>query len=123
MPSIQVHPTIWGDDALIWRPSRWLEPLRDPSQGEELKSPPLGAFVPWSEGKRVCPGKRFSQVNFVAALAAIFLEFRAEVIPDEGESQEEAQQRTVNVVNDTYAITTVYMRDPGSVKIQMVART
>ncbi|KAI8935083.1 hypothetical protein NX059_007678 [Plenodomus lindquistii] len=123
MPSIQVHPAIWGEDARVWKPSRWIESTKDHSPEEQVKPPPLGAFVAWSEGKRVCPGKRFSQVNFVAALAAMFLRFRAEVIPREGESQGAAEQRTVDVVNDTYAITTVYMRDPQSVKIQLVRRT
>ncbi|KAH9870199.1 hypothetical protein J1614_007122, partial [Plenodomus biglobosus] len=122
MPSIQVHPEIWGDDATLWRPSRWLEPSHNVSQGEQLRSPPPGAFVAWSEGKRVCPGRRFSQVAFVAALVAIFLKYRADVVPREGESHEDARERTLAVVNDTYAITTVYMRNPQSVKIRLLQR-
>ncbi|CAE7174329.1 hypothetical protein PTNB73_02647 [Pyrenophora teres f. teres] len=122
MPSIQVHPAIWGDDAVLWRPSRWIEPSYDTSRGEQLKPPPPGAFIAWSEGKRVCPGKRFSQVGFVAALAALFLKYRACVVPDEGETQEEARERTLTVVNDTYAITTVYMRNPQSVKVRIIQR-
>jgi len=122
MPSIQVHPAVWGNEATLWRPSRWLESSHDSLKGEQLKPSPPGAFVAWSEGKRVCPGKRFSQVAFVAALAAMFLNYRADVVPDEGETHEEARARTLAVVNDTYAVTTVYMHNAQSVKIRMVRR-
>ncbi|KAF2845718.1 cytochrome P450 [Plenodomus tracheiphilus IPT5] len=122
MPSIQVHPAIWGNDAAFWKPSRWIALSQDASQGEQLRPSLPGAFVAWSEGKRVCPGRRFSQVAFVAALATLFLKYRADVVPDEGETYEDARERTLTVVNDTYAITTVYMRNPQSVKIKMVQR-
>jgi hypothetical protein len=49
--------------------------------------------MPWAWGQRVCPGKRFSQVELVAVLAALFRDWRVEVVPEEGEGSKQAQQR------------------------------
>jgi hypothetical protein len=49
--------------------------------------------MPWAWGQRVCPGKRFSQVELVAALAALFRDWRVEVVPEGQESLEQARKR------------------------------
>jgi hypothetical protein len=49
--------------------------------------------MPWAWGQRVCPGKRFSQVELVATLAVLFKEWRVEVQPESGETAEEARER------------------------------
>ncbi|UQC83961.1 cytochrome P450 [Colletotrichum lupini] len=116
MPSIQVHQPVWGTDAMHWKPDRWIM-TSDHMKGldsEQLKAPPDGAFLPWSEGKRACPGKRFSQVGFVAALATLLYKHRLEVIPNAEESLENARERIIEVVNDTYAVMTVHMHKPLS---------
>lgn len=70
-------PDTWGDDADEFRPSRWIETLE--KDQEVLRSPPHpGAFLAWGAGARNCPGKKFSQVEFVAAVAAVLSEARVE---------------------------------------------
>ncbi|KAF4810010.1 Cytochrome P450 86A4 [Colletotrichum siamense] len=124
MPSIQIHKPVWGPDATSFRPSRWITSSQSLAglENEQLRAPPEGAFLPWSDGKRICPGKRFSQVGFVAALAAILLKHRIEVIPDAGESMGDARKRTLRVVNNTYAVMTVHMYEPSSVKLELIKR-
>ncbi|KXH25539.1 cytochrome P450 [Colletotrichum nymphaeae SA-01] len=125
MPSIQVHQPVWGTDAMHWKPDRWIMES-DRMKGldsEQLKAPPDGAFLPWSEGKRACPGKRFSQVGFVAALATLLYKHRLEVIPNVEESLENARERVMEVVNDTYAVMTVHMHKPLSVRIGVLKRS
>ncbi|OHF03814.1 cytochrome P450 [Colletotrichum orchidophilum] len=125
MPSIQVHEPIWGPDADSWKPGRWIITNNEIKglDGEQIKVPPDGAFLPWSEGKRACPGKRFSQVGFVAALSTLLYKHRLEVIPNEGESMENARKRVMGVIDDTYAVMTVHMHDPLSVKIKIAGRS
>ncbi|KAF5498055.1 Cytochrome P450 86A2 [Colletotrichum siamense] len=124
MPSIQIHKPVWGPDATSFRPSRWITSSQSLAglENEQLRAPPEGAFLPWSDGKRICPGKRFSQVGFVAALAAILLKHRIEVVPDAGESMDDARKRTLRVVNNTYAVMTVHMYEPSSVKLELIKR-
>ncbi|KAK4235018.1 hypothetical protein C8A03DRAFT_37146 [Achaetomium macrosporum] len=58
-------------DALAWPPSRWIQEGAKSGE-EELVVIERGAFLGWSEGARDCPGKKFSQVEFVATMAAEF---------------------------------------------------
>ncbi|CAH2043090.1 unnamed protein product, partial [Iphiclides podalirius] len=43
---------VWGPDALLYRPERWLDPSMTPKQAS--------AFLSFSAGKRVCIGKRLT---------------------------------------------------------------
>jgi cytochrome P450 len=47
--------------------------------GDGLFVPSKGAFVPFSEGARSCPGKRFAQVEIMAVLAVIFKTYTVEL--------------------------------------------
>jgi len=72
--SMHTDPRYWGSDSLSWRPSRWIRPGRNgnPPGDEEMDMNVRGAFLGWSEGIRDCPGKRSSQVEFVALLVGLF---------------------------------------------------
>ena len=54
-----------------------------------LYRPPKGAFIAFSEGFRACLGRRFAQVEVLAALAAIFSQYSAELAVDKYASDEE----------------------------------
>jgi cytochrome P450 len=41
--------------------------------------PPKGAYIPFSEGARACLGRRFAQVEILAALAVIFSRYSIEL--------------------------------------------
>jgi cytochrome P450 len=54
--------------------------------------PDAPAYFPWATGPRICPGKKFSQVEFVAVVASIFSEWRVEPASVDGRSREGAME-------------------------------
>lgn len=106
--ALHTHPRYWGDDALEWRPSRWID-----GKDERVISPEKGAFVAWSEGVRVCPGKKFSQVEFVASIAGLFRDWRVEPVLQSGEDLTMAGKRVMDLVeNDTGQVLLLQMLHP-----------
>lgn len=124
MPSLQAlhtHPRHWGDDSLVWRPSRWIIGSND-LESERLFSPPKGVYFPWSDGIRNCPGKKFAQVEFVATLVALFRNHIVEPVPKSGESLRDARDRTLRVVKDSNVELLLQMRDSRSVSVRWMER-
>jgi cytochrome P450 len=66
----------------------------------KLRAFPEGVYVPWSHGERICPGKRFSQVELAAVLAVLFYKHGVEVKPEMGESSWDAQAWAVRTSLD-----------------------
>jgi cytochrome P450 len=114
--AVHTHPKYWGDDSLEWRPSRWIQTDgQAPSflATERVRAPEKGSFIAWSEGIRVCPGKKFSQVEFVAATAAMFKDWCVEPVLVAGESMEDARRRVIKrVEEDTGQILLLQMLHP-----------
>jgi cytochrome P450 len=104
-------PTYWGTDTLIFRPDRWID------EHDELFQPPPGAFVPWASGPRVCPGKKFAQVEFVAVIARLFLKYRVRPKIDVDETREQAEKRILACIEDSVLNITLHMRHPESIKL------
>ncbi|KPA37480.1 cytochrome p450 4f12 [Fusarium langsethiae] len=50
-------------------------------------------FIGYSSGSRQCIGKRFAEVTMVCFLAHMILNYRWEVVPEPGETQEQAKVR------------------------------
>lgn len=108
--ALQTDPKWWGADSLDWRPARWIEAARrgdgDDLGGtgtdvepEELVTPRRGTYLAWSGGARDCPGRKFSQVEFVATLAALFRDHRVEPVPvAAGETPEAARRRVLDLI-------------------------
>ncbi|KAH8699412.1 cytochrome P450 monooxygenase-like protein [Phaeosphaeriaceae sp. PMI808] len=94
-----------------FRPERWLigaettddfidinyddEELRGPS-GEDTSShlfkPAKGSFIPFSDGFRSCIGRRFAQVEILAALAVLCSQYSVELAVDDFASDEEVER-------------------------------
>ncbi|KAI1145449.1 cytochrome P450 [Nemania diffusa] len=93
--SVQTDPRFWGSDSLTWKPSRW---IKDGKPGNEEFDPPVrGAFLGWSEGTR-----EFSQVEFAATMAVLFLNTRVNPVTQSGESMEKARSRIMDLIaNDS----------------------
>ncbi|KAG8159133.1 hypothetical protein KVR01_010794 [Diaporthe batatas] len=114
--SVHSDPRYWGSDSLVWRPSRWIKPgAAGPGDidGEEFISPVRGTFLPWSDGIRDCPGKKFSQVEAVATLAALFRDWRVDPVTRQGEDLGDARKRVLRFIEeDTGMMLLVQMLHP-----------
>ncbi|KAH8596209.1 cytochrome P450 [Bisporella sp. PMI_857] len=77
---VTYHPRHWGKNPLDWEPSRWIttasidKPEKSTTANSFasesfLKFPEsANLFAAWSGGARVCPGRKFSQVEFAGVL-------------------------------------------------------
>ncbi|KAJ8069483.1 hypothetical protein OCU04_003136 [Sclerotinia nivalis] len=122
---IQCHPRYWGSDRLLWRPSRWIENSPNHQSGgitEGLRTPPRGSFMPWSDGPRGCPGKKFGQVEFVAAMVGLFQNHRAEIVREAGEAQEATEKRVQGLVDDSAMVLLLQMMKPEKAGLRWVRK-
>ena len=89
---------IWGSDAEIFNPERWVDPNLIPGITEQLESKkkslgmmaisgmgPNGAYLPFGAGQRVCIGAGFAMTEAVLVLAAVLQRF--ELCPVLGSKQ------------------------------------
>lgn len=100
--SMHTDPKYWGSDSLDWRPSRWIRPSKTASTpgGEEIDMNRRGVFLGWSDGIRDCPGKKFSQVEFVALMVGLLWQWRVHPAKKHpGESDEAARQRVLDLID------------------------
>jgi len=101
--AVHTQPKVWGPDSLSWKPSRWIKTdskYPDNIEHEQFLTAQKGTFIPWSEGVRNCPGKKFSQVEFVAVIATILKDWYVEPKCFGNESLEEARRRVVRFVEE-----------------------
>lgn len=124
--SLQTDPRWWGSDSLTWRPSRFIKKTakydskssvrqegRPDLDAEQFAQPRRGSFIGWSEGARDCPGRKFSQVEFVATIASLFRDWRVDPVTFEGESIEEARQRVLHLIEtDSAMVLLIQMLHP-----------
>jgi cytochrome P450 len=95
-----------------WVPERWFssakkgtEKMTSTDSGSEdgenttsfdtsdgLLVPPKGVFIPFAEGARACPGRRFAQVEITAILAVIFKTYSLELDVSEWASDEQVEK-------------------------------
>ncbi|PSR77198.1 cytochrome P450 [Coniella lustricola] len=115
----------WGVDALTWRPQRWIQEREGQSAGEEeMITPVRGTFLGWSEGARDCPGRKFSQVEFVATLAVLFKDWRVEPVLRAGETMRDAQKRVLRLIEeDTGCVLLIQMLHPEQCPLAWCRRT
>ncbi|KAI1451699.1 cytochrome P450 [Annulohypoxylon moriforme] len=118
--SVQTDPRFWGPDSLTWKPSRWIKPaavsnadvVSKPGE-EDFNMPVRGAFIAWSDGVRDCPGRKFSQVEFVATMASLFSDWRVEPVVAKGETLEKAQKRVEDLIrSDSGSVLLLQMLHP-----------
>ncbi|KAF2242602.1 cytochrome P450 monooxygenase-like protein [Trematosphaeria pertusa] len=114
LPALQTHPLYW-DRGLSWQPGNF---IRGAGYPEILRSDVMSDFLPWSVGRGVCPGKRFSQVELVAVLVALFRDHRVEPVPEKGESMQEARQRVERHAKDVEMRLLNEMREPERVALR-----
>jgi cytochrome P450 len=112
--SMHLDRAIWGPDVLVFNPARWLD------AGGELITPAKGTFLPWSGGPRVCPGMKFSQVEFVAVFATLFRSARCEALRQEGETEDLARARLEGIMKESISKLTLQVKDPRALRLKWV---
>ncbi|KAK1973703.1 cytochrome P450 [Colletotrichum cereale] len=101
--TLMTDPKSWGADSLEYNPYRWIKTVVNGNdRREQLLPPSEGTFIPWSYGPRVCQGKKWSEVEFVAVIAFLVRNNRIEVARRIGESKVDATNRLRNVLEDSY---------------------
>ncbi|XP_005089995.2 cytochrome P450 2U1-like [Aplysia californica] len=68
LDSVLSDPEVWGDDANLFRPERFIDASGKLVQKEEL--------IPYSMGRRGCPGEAFANMQLFIFLAVLFQRFR-----------------------------------------------
>jgi cytochrome P450 len=119
LPALHSLPEYWGSDSLVWRPDRWIL-SNDGVRGlehERLLQPTAGTFLPWAGGPRVCPGKKFAQVEFVAVIGLLFWKNRVRPALEPGETFEESSKRLLALVEDSSWNVSMTMRHPERLKL------
>lgn len=76
----------------------------------------------WVFGHRVCPGKKFSQVEFVAVVAHLLSLYRVELVEEPGESRGDARRRLMDVLGDKYFTIGAQVMRPDAASIRLVRR-
>ena len=112
--SLHLNEKYWGPDVDVFKPSRFIK------NGELFVPSPSGTFLPWVNGPRVCPGKKFAQVEFVATLATCLRKHRVIVVAEAGESKDQARQKVLAVAKDSEMgkNPVVKMRHPERAKLR-----
>jgi cytochrome P450 len=112
--SIHLDPSIWGSDVAEFKPTRWLD-----STGNII-TPAKGTFLPWSGGPRVCPGMKFSQVEFVAVFATLFRSAKCSPLRRDGETSEQTRNRMKDIMANSVSKLTLQVKDPKEVILKWV---
>ncbi|KAJ4356728.1 uncharacterized protein N0V89_004764 [Didymosphaeria variabile] len=110
----------WGPSADLFGPKRFVS--QSASGDEALVIPEGPVYSPWLLGTRNCPGKKFSQVEFVALIAQILSEWRIEVATA-GQSTQAAREKLLYMLlNDKYFNISTHLLNPEAVGVRFVRR-
>ncbi|KAF1949760.1 cytochrome P450 monooxygenase [Byssothecium circinans] len=118
VPATHCHPDHYPDP-LRFQPSRWVE-NQTGSLEETLVTPRKGAYLAWADGPQVCPGLKFSQVEFVAVLACLIQSCKIETIKLDGEGEQTMRDRVLKVLNDCDFQLLLRMKDAESIQLRYV---
>lgn len=114
---MHIHPQYW-EDPLTWKPSRWITKSAASSDvSEEIITPSRSTYFPWSDGPQNCPGNKFSQVEFVAVMAALLRSHRVHPVANPGESPEETRARVLATTQDVDLQLLLRMTDADQVRL------
>lgn len=113
---------VWGEDVNEFKPSRWI--AADAIDGAEtfIGAPDGAEVFLWAFGPRICPGKKFSQVEFVAAMACLLKDRSIKTSIMSDESIAEANDRLKKIVFESDHILSMNIRQPEKAAILIIPR-
>jgi cytochrome P450 len=120
-------------DPLKWNPKRWIQPHHPATTGtvlsevlaaEELKYPSSGSgFFAWGSGSRICPGMKFSQVEFCCVLSNVLKTVRVDTVCGESWSVETSKKKVLDILEDSCADPLLlHMRRPELLELRIIER-
>lgn len=117
--ALHVHPKYWGQDAHEFRPDRWLSRNSAGSPVVDFLEPRPGSFVAWNTGPRVCPGKKFSQVEFTRIIFDLFADGnRVHLVQNKDETLTDARSRVLKIVNGAKCEVTLSLRESDDIRLR-----
>lgn len=120
--ALLTNPATWGDDSLVFRPSRWLS-VDSTLDNPQLITPERGTFLPWSGGPRSCPGQKMSQVEFVSVIATLVSKCKVVPVELDGEDTAKARERLTKVMEDSETRLTLQIKKPEEVYLKWLGRS
>ncbi|KAI1629025.1 putative cytochrome P450 [Exophiala viscosa] len=112
----------WGPDSLEFKPQRFVAVAEDGSETLTVPQGDSAMYAAWSFSPIICPGKKFSQVEFVAVVAYILSRYRIEPHQEAGETTEGARARLMGVLDDKYFNISTHLKRPEAAKVRFVKR-
>ncbi|EIN09200.1 cytochrome P450 [Punctularia strigosozonata HHB-11173 SS5] len=73
---VNVDPKLWGDDAAVFRPERWLEPDGLPEGARSIRA--QGHTLTFGDGPKVCLGRNFALAELKIIVSVVTVRFRFE---------------------------------------------
>jgi hypothetical protein len=113
---IQRDPSVFGDDANVWVPERWL--------GEGAKTIPASAWRPFERGPRNCIGLELANIEMRVIIAIITRKYDlckvgvGELVRDEKGEGVEKEQGQYEVQTPLYNVSQVFR--PFSLRPKLV---
>ncbi|KAJ4351427.1 uncharacterized protein N0V89_006769 [Didymosphaeria variabile] len=118
---VQTDPQHW-DDPFVWKPKRWIVCAEGSAEvdSEALLVPRKGTFFPWAEGPQGCVGKKVSQVESVAVLAALLATNRMHIKNKPGETEDGIRKRVEYCCDDNNSNVLLQMNNPTQIELECV---
>lgn len=110
----------WGADVHSFEPRRFIQ--RSADGGEKVVVPEGPLYAPFMMGPRMCPGKKFSQVEFVSMMARVLVEWRVEPAKWDGDSEDVARERLLSVAGDKVFNVSAHLKRGGDAAVRFVRR-
>ncbi|KAF7164521.1 hypothetical protein CNMCM5623_009018 [Aspergillus felis] len=120
--AIHTDPDDWGPDSQTWRPDRWISEASSTLSECEFSSEMSKCIFAWGDGPRMCPGRKFSQVEILASLLRLFMGHRVEIVPRAGQSLQDARSEAYSLIQDSTVGLTLQMPGHRPVNLRWIRR-
>jgi cytochrome P450 len=111
----------WGSNTFSFDPRRFI--IVDEQREEKFQIPEAVVHAAWMIGPRMCPAKKFSQVEFAGIMVELLSEWRVELLRNKGESEGEARERVNRVLaEEKYFNVSAHLKRPEVCGVRFVRR-